>query len=171
MKQKKHVVTTCHGPIAFGPRYKSPWEDVWLQWKGKPGRRRYYSSPTLVCRAELVVDLERNRELLTQQGEMYATDVAHDEAMLDALERAPNAVDDWDPPNVYTRAVGIDRAEAERMLAFLLERRYGVLNPKFDWKRPDVCISPTGFGDYSTTPKPQVVDRTTVTRDNTAASD
>jgi hypothetical protein len=102
---------------------------------------------------------------------MYATDVAHDEAMLDALERAPNAVDDWDPPNVYTRAVGIDRAEAERMLAFLLERRYGVLNPKFDWKRPDVCISPTGFGDYSTTPKPQVVDRTTVTRDNTAASD
>ena len=40
------------------------------------------------------------------------------EAMLAALEVSPHAADDCDPPNVYnTRANGIYRAEAERMLS------------------------------------------------------
>lgn len=148
-RQRKHVIAVCHGPIAFGPHYKSPWEDVWLRWKGKPGRRRYYSAPTLICRAELVADLEWHHRLPKKGAQLQSSDTAHNEAMLQALERSPHVVDDWDPPNVYTRAVGIDRAEAERMLAFLLECRHGVLNPKFEWKKTDFCITPTGFGDYS----------------------
>lgn len=149
--QRKHVIAICYGPIAFGPRYKSPWEDVWLRWKGKPGRRCYYSAPTLVCRAELVADLARHRERRKKRPKSNPTDIAYDEAILQALEDSPYAVDDWDPPNVYTCAIGLDRAEAERMLAFLLEHRYGVMNPKFKWKKKtDFCIMPTGFGDYST---------------------
>jgi hypothetical protein len=69
--------------------------------------------------------------------------------MLHELDRCAHAVDTWDPPNVYTRALGIDRAEAERMLVFLLERRFGVRNPKFERRKTDFCITPTGFGDYS----------------------
>ena len=114
-RQNKRVLAVCYGPIAFGPHYKSPWEDVWLRWKGKPGRRRYYSAPTLICRAELVADLEHHRDRHKKRPELYAGDIAHDEAMLLALERSAHVVDDWDPPNVYTRAVGIDRAEAERI--------------------------------------------------------
>lgn len=155
-RQRKHVMAICYGPIAFGPHYKSPWEDVWLRWKGKPGRRRYYTAPTLICRAELIADLERHRERQKKRPKLYVTDIAHDEAILRALECSPHAVDDWDPPNVCTRAIGIDRAEAERMLAFLLERRYGVLNPKFEWKRTDFCITPTGFGDSSTISETQI---------------
>lgn len=155
-RQRKHVIAVCHGPIAFGPHYKSPWEDVWLRWKGKPGRRRYCSAPTLICRAELVADLERHRERRKSRAKSCAADLAHDEAILHALEASPYVVDDWDPPNVYTRAVGLDRAEAERMLAFLLERRYGVMSPKFEWKKTDFCITPTGFGDYSTIDDPEI---------------
>ena len=70
------------------------------------------------------------------------------EAMLAALEVSPHAADDCDPPNVYTRANGINRAEAERMLAFWLERRRGIKNPKFGWRKTDFCVTPTGFGDY-----------------------
>jgi hypothetical protein len=152
MPQKKRILTICHGPIALGLQYKSPWEDVWLRWKGKPGRRRYSSAPTLVCRAELIADLESDRCLQNKRSAASAGDIEHDKAMLDELECAPYAVDDWDPPNVYTRANGINRAEAERMLAFLLERRYKVLNPKFEWKKKTgFCIMPTGFGDYSIT--------------------
>ncbi len=143
-RQKKCVLAICHGPIAFGRRYKSPWEDVWLQWKGKPGRRSYYSAPTLICRAELVAKLERHRSR-RKYADARKADIAHDEAMLLALDRSPYVVDDWDPPNVYTRALGMDRAEAEGMLTFLLERRYRVRNPKFQWKKADFCITPTGF--------------------------
>lgn len=131
-RQRKRVIAICYGPIAFGPHYKSPWEDVWLRWKGKPGRRCYHSAPTLIWRAELLADVKRHRERQKKRPKWYADDIAHDEAMLYVLEDSPYAVDDWNPPNVYTRAIGMDRAEAERMLAFLLERGYAVLNPKFE---------------------------------------
>lgn len=91
-------------------------------------------------------DLERTRERYRTRPRF--DDIAHDEAMLAALERSPYAADDYDPPNVYTRANGINRAEAERMLAFLLERRHGVKNPRVEWKKTDFCVTPTGFGDY-----------------------
>jgi hypothetical protein len=60
--QRKRIVAVCYGPIAFGPQYRSPWEDVWIRWKAKPGRRLYYAAPTLICRAELLADLKWTRE-------------------------------------------------------------------------------------------------------------
>ena len=144
--QRKRILAICYGPIAFGPHYRSPWEDVWIRWKAKPGRRLYYVAPTLICRAELLADLKRTRERHRKRPRLQ--DITHDEAMLAALDVSPHAADDYDPPNVYTRATGINRAEAERMLAFLLERQYGIKHPKFEWKKTDFCITPTGFGDY-----------------------
>ena len=49
--QRKRIVAICYGPIAFGPQYRSPWEDVWIRWKAKPGRRLYYAAPTLFTNA------------------------------------------------------------------------------------------------------------------------
>lgn len=61
---------------------------------------------------------------------------ARDEArFLGTLERQPVVIDEIDPPNVYSRAEIIDRAEAERMLTFLLEARYRIRQPKFRWAR------------------------------------
>ena len=145
-RRRKRIVAVCYGPIAFGPQYRSPWEDVWIRWKAKPGRRLYYAAPTLICRAELLADLKWTRE--RQRKRPQLADITHDEAMLAALEVSPYAADDCDPPNVYTRANGISRAEAERMLAFLLERRHGIRNPKFHWRKTGFCITPTGFGEY-----------------------
>ena len=144
--QRKCILAICYGPIAFGPQYRSPWEDVWIRWKAKPGRRLYYAAPTLICLAELLADLQRTRE--RHRKRPRPEDIAHDEAMLTALEVSPHAADDYDPPNVYTRAIGINRSEAERMLAFWLGRRHGIKNPKFEWRKTDFCITPTGFGDY-----------------------
>jgi hypothetical protein len=101
--------------------------DVWIRWKAKPGRRLYYAAPTLICRAELLADLKRTRERHRKRPRLE--DIAHDEAMLAALEVSPHAADDYDPPSVYTRAIGINRSETEQMLAFLLERRHGIKNP------------------------------------------
>lgn len=94
----------------------------------------------------LLADLERTRERHRKRPRLE--DITHDEAMLAALEVSPHAADDYDPPNVYTRARSINRAEAERMLAFLLERQHGIKNPKFEWKKTNFCITPTGFGGY-----------------------
>jgi hypothetical protein len=50
--------------------------------------------------------------------------------------------------NIYTKAKGIDRAEAERMLAFWMLKEHGIRNPKFVWNRPEFIVEPMGFGDY-----------------------
>ena len=64
---------------------------------------------------------------------------------------------DYLPPNVPQEEASAElrgvfnapnRAEAERMLAFFLEHRHGIKNPKFGWRKTDFCVTPTGFGDY-----------------------
>jgi hypothetical protein len=147
---KKHICAICHGLIAVGREYKSPWEDVWLRWKGRPGRV-FKAAPCLVCRAELLADLEMARQGHAEHPEFnYDVDIQNYEALLATLEHAPYARDDYEYPNIYTHAFGIDRAEAERMLAWFLEDKYGVKNPKFIWKRPKTVVVPTGFGNYQT---------------------
>jgi hypothetical protein len=79
----------------------------------------------------------------------YRDSIATLKAALSTLEHAPYARDDSEYPNIYTRAMGIDRAEAERMLAWFLEEKYGVKHPKFLWKRPTLVVVPTGFGAYA----------------------
>jgi hypothetical protein len=57
--RKTLVRCRCHGRIAQGPAYKSPWEDVWLRWDSAPGE----VATTLKSRAELLADLKASREL------------------------------------------------------------------------------------------------------------
>lgn len=151
MSKRKHIQAICHGPIAFGQNYKSPWEDVWLRWKGKPGRKRYYLGPTLCCHAELVADLQMDEELQVKHPDCdWSEDIARHRASLALLEHDEFSFDaDGKCPDIYTKAKGINRREAERMLAFMLERRFGIRNPKFDWrKQTSFCVTPTGFGNY-----------------------
>lgn len=178
MAKQKRIRCFCHGPIAAGPQYKSPWEDVWLRWKGKPGRRVYHAAPCLSCSAEIQPELDshqriRDRDekadpvknLVTgldlpevtkeERASWYLEDDARLRTAQKTLETQPYYVD---PPwpgkeakhleQVYTNAKGIDRAEAERMLAFYLAEVFGIKNPKFVWARPEMVIIPTGFGDY-----------------------
>ena len=115
---RKHVRAICYGPIAFGLHLQITMGRRLGPMDGQARRRVYYAAPTLICRAELIADLKRTRKRHRKRPRLE--DITHDEAMLAALEVSPYAADDYDPPNVYTRATGINRAEAERMLAFLL---------------------------------------------------
>lgn len=169
---KKRIRCICHGPIAAGPQYQSPWEDVWLRWKGKPGRKKYYAAPTLVCSAEIPVELEsheqiRNREDVPpiaglefspttkeERASWYREDDERLRAAQEALKTQPYHIDPtWIQgrhlETIYTNAKGIDRAEAERMLTFYLREVFGVKNPKFQWDRPRIIVQPIGFGVYS----------------------
>jgi len=190
MAKQKRIRCFGHGPIFAGPQYKSPWEDVWLRWKGKPGRTVYRAGPCLECSAEIQPDLDIHQQIRDRDDELdevptrdladsnepeviplrraldlpkttkaeraswYLEDDARLRAAQKALETQPYYVD---PPwpgqdehleTVYTNAKGIDRAEAERMLAFYLAEVFGIKVPKFVWRRAKDVIMPVGFGDY-----------------------
>lgn len=146
MPKQKRVICRSHGAIAAGPQYHTHWEDVWLTWKGKPGRRIYRAAPMIATRADLEAELWIDRDVQKKHPEHdYSDDIRLAEELLSKLDAAPFARDNWDCPNVYTNAEAIDRAEAERMLAWFLEDAHGVRNPKFAWKKPEVIVQGISF--------------------------
>lgn len=142
----KRVRCLGHGPIFAGSHYRSGWEDVWLRWKGKPGRTIYRAAPCLISSGDLRGEIESCRWMLERHpgkyDRHYQQDIAANEAILARLTEAPYWADDADCPNVYTRTDYIDRAEAERMIAWFLADRYGVKRPKLDWQRPEIVVIP-----------------------------
>ena len=141
----KTITAICHGALPRWPTAISPWSDVWLRWKGKPRRKVYYAAPCLCGRDNLDFDRMITEKCAKDNPEFdYSEDIAREQAMADALERQPYAFDDHDMPNVYTRAAGIDRAEAERMLRFFLRERHGLKDVKFRWKKPRIHVFPFG---------------------------
>lgn len=175
---RKRVVCTGHGPIFFGPQYRSPWEDVWVRWRrGKPSAGPGHVGPCLQSANELRAEIRMHEDIRNRPDDAdlrikglswssstfaerqgwYRTDDAVAEQVLGELETQPYA-DDGDKwpsakskpslANIYTKANGIDRAEAERMLAYYLEKHYGLRNVRFVWKRPAYCVTPMGFGEY-----------------------
>lgn len=152
MGRTKKIRCRCYGWIATTRSAKSPWEDVWLRWKGKPGRRTYTAAITLKCRAEVLVDQQYGRELQAEDPDsgFWPTNVAETERMLAALAKETYIVGpDADPTYIYTSANGIDRAEAERMLAFFFRQRHGIGSPQFKWNRLKAgpAVIPLGFGN------------------------
>jgi hypothetical protein len=149
---RKHVRCFCHGAIAVDPSYLSPWEDVWLRWKGKPGRKVYHASPCLMCAAELVQDISLHAKIREEENEpdWYRREDAASQTMLTGLETQELvAHGEGAGLDIVTKAKGFDRKHAERMLAWWLEQEHGIKNPKFIWDRPEFVIQPQGFGDYS----------------------
>ena len=107
--------------------------------------------PCLECIDEVIFDLQMYRELQEKHPDLdYKWDIDYGEAILEELETNDYYCEmDSGCPSVVTKAKGIDRAEAERMLTFLLKKRFGIINPKFLWKKQDLCVTPMGFGNYA----------------------
>lgn len=169
MSSRKHIRCFADYPFAQYPDTKVPWDDVYLTWKGKPGRKTYRASPCLECDAEVKMDLKMHEEIRNREGEWNA---------LDSLRTAPRATKEerqsWYREDdavymqvlkdletsefaesgkgaglcIYTKSVGINKREAERMMAWWLEKHYGIRNPKFVWNKPKTIITPMGFGSY-----------------------
>lgn len=171
---RKRIRCFSNFPLGQYPDAKIPWEDVYLRWKGKPGRKRYYSGPCLECKAEVLQDLKMHEDIRNRPdtGEVNELDpilrparvatweerqtwYREDDALyarvlqeLETQEFAHYGNDERGALTIVTSAKGIDKREAERMLAWYLEKVHGIRNPKFCWTRPKFVITPVGFGSY-----------------------
>ena len=146
MPKQKRVRCFGHGLLHMGPHYHTPWEDVWLRWKGSD-RKVYRAAPCLISANDVRGTLEASQQMLileptSKYREYYEEDIKKAQEMLAYLEEHPYHVKVDGFPDVTTRAPLIDRAEAECMLRHLLEVRYGVTNPKFVWEKPDRTFGP-----------------------------
>lgn len=170
---RKRVICFAGWPFGQYPHAKVPWDDVYLRWKGKPGRRIYHAAPCLECVAEIHAELQMHEDIRNREDEDYLAAVDsmfrrthraskeerqtwyRDEdakyqrllAELDTQEYA--CYGEGAGLHIVTKANGIDRWEAERMLAWWLKTAENIRNAKFVWDAPDYVITPTGFGNYS----------------------
>lgn len=168
---RKRILCFADYPFAQYPEAKVPWDDVYLRWKGKPGRRVYRASPCLQCDAEVKMDLKIHEDIRNREDEgpiveyikgyvpkrttkeerqsWYRDEDAIYERVLKDLETSDYAESGAGAGlNLYTKAAGINKREAERMLAWWLNKTHGIRNPKFVWIRPKFIITPMGFGHY-----------------------
>jgi hypothetical protein len=144
MKKPKKITVACTGPIAVSPKYESPWEDVWLSWKAKPGRKKYYLAPCLQGRIDAVQEHEINLECKEKYPEDdWDKEIENSKAVLEAMSLGKIYVADpeSDMPAIYTPKDFIDRAEAEKMIVHLMGL-HGVKNIKCVWKKPEFIIIP-----------------------------
>lgn len=137
---RKRIIVRGHGVWNAGPHESTTWDDVWLRWAGKPGRKTYRAAPCLMSYADLVSEIEFTRgmfEFAPDDAETWQEELDHLLAIKDHLEREPYYTEMRTRfPNTYTRVATIDRAEAERMLTHMLRVRYGVVGDlKFDWRK------------------------------------
>lgn len=146
MSKRKRVRVTCHSPFAVYPEAEEPWTDVWLAWKERPGRACRRAGPTLCGRSNLEWDMEATASCIEKHGpEGFDEDRDYERRILAAIEADGIAtLDTENCPNIYTSRPYIDRAEAERMLAWWLARSHGIHNPRFDWRRPSVFVQSVG---------------------------
>lgn len=134
----KKITVKCYGPIAVGREHRSSWEDVWLSWTGKPGRKKYYLGPTLVSRTALEQDHQINIKC------RFNDEIVRTSEVLKQV-LAGNSWVDWSNPNIptiYSPKEWIDRDEAERMIGELM-LHHGFTSIRCKWKRPKMIIIPT----------------------------
>jgi hypothetical protein len=143
---RKHIQLRCHGPVAVSRRNESPWEDVWLRWRDRPGRPRRLG-PVLIGRLDLEEDIEFTKSLIesypdTQEfrDELVEKELALREVQTGAFAVSGSAKDGSFA--LYTPAEWITQREAERMIGWYLATHHGIKNPKFKWRRPKYVIIP-----------------------------
>ncbi|MBN1569114.1 MAG: hypothetical protein JXA73_14790 [Acidobacteria bacterium] len=141
----KKIRVSCYGPIAVSRRYRSPWEDVFLSWTGKPGRRKYHLMLSLISRKVAERDHQEDTMSPVQSHDAKSSDLMRQsgpdiEAIaLGKIHVIMNGSDNL--PDVYTPKEYIDRAEAERMIAVVM-RLHGFDSIRCKWKRPKFIITP-----------------------------
>ena len=144
----KRITVTCYGPIAHDPRNESPWEDVWIRWRNRPGRP-VYEGPVLCTAAGLESDISINRECAKTHPELeWDAEYAELQTHLATVQADGYAHSDggrYNTPEIWTLRGSIDRGEAERMLAWHLLKRHGIRQPNFKWRRPRYFIGPIGI--------------------------
>lgn len=144
---KKKITIRCYGPVAVGKQYESPWEDVWIYWKGKPGKKKYCIALCLHSKTSLEKDHEINLELEKDHPGEWKDEIQQTEKALETINKGEYYIDDLkddlggEIPNIYSPKEWLNREEAERMLSFILKLK-GINNPKFIWRKPKIIVIP-----------------------------
>lgn len=140
----KKITVASYGPIAVSSKYESPWEDVYLSWTAKPGRKKYRIAPCLCSKSEAEREHRINLKCRAENPEMdWSDDINHSTLALEAIALKGIYIDgpDSDIPNVYSPAEFIDRIEAERMIAEVM-KLHGFNSIRCKWKRPKIVVIP-----------------------------
>ena len=142
----------CYGPISCGYQYKSPWEDVWIEYFS--GKRRLKSEgPCIIGAWDIQNQINMQEDLIKEnpgwrdeyiknlyrvkdefsQGNMFA--------LLDVEMKTGT-------PDIFVNQELIDRKSAEEAVKWYLIKK-GVLKsePRFRWKKPDrdFIITPVSY--------------------------
>lgn len=119
------------------------WADVWLRYKGKPGRKVYWLSPCLEAAADIDRELEIYAECAREYPDSdYSEEIRHIEEIREKLKQADFVISgEGACLSVYTSKDMIDRAEAERMLRWLLAEN-GIRRTKLQWNKPKIYCWP-----------------------------
>lgn len=147
------VNVLCTGPIAISRKYCCTWDDVWINWNVKPGRKnKKYLAPTLMSRTDIERDLENHKKEFEELKEKESddivfieTEIEYDKEILQELDKGNIFIQkDMDDliPDVVSPKEYINKDEAERMLTKLLEEWFGLKNIRFKWKRPKLVVTP-----------------------------
>jgi len=144
MRKGKKINVNCFGPIAVSKKYSSPWEDVWLSWTGKPGRKKYRLAPCLCGKLEAEQELELTLECKEKYPEIdWDEDIQKSELALMEISNGNIYVEDPKDKitNIYTPKDCIDREEAEKMIRILMES-HGFDLIRLKWNRPKLIVIP-----------------------------
>lgn len=140
----KKITVKCYGPIGHNKTYQSPWEDVWLSWTGKPGRKKYYLAPTLCSKTSTIYDQEINIECKKRNPNIdFDDDIKETQKAIDSINNGIIYIDNPKSklPNISSPKDYIDRAEAERMIAEVM-KLHGYDSIICKWRRPKFVIIP-----------------------------
>lgn len=149
----KLVKCKGHGPLQnWGwPDLLVGWEDVWISWSCKPGRKTAYRGPTLIGMVDLKSEIYFHGELVKEYPEepSYQEDL---DSLLSAKEQLlagkPFVVEGGNKncDSIYTAKDWINRAEAEKMLAYYLRETEGMKDVRFKWVRAKRLVMPMSVG-------------------------
>ena len=137
----KQIKVRCYGPITVDPDYPSLWEDVYLSWTQKPGRKRMEIAPCLVSKTDLISDLLTHKNMQEDGAADFSEDIERLEKALSTIENGHYYIYDKDNPltDMCTPKEYIDKKEAEKMIRLIMIE-YGYDNVKLKWERPKMVI-------------------------------
>jgi len=149
-KGKKTIRIRTLSPHAVYRDYRSPWDDVWIDFKMR--RRRVHFGPCIESSGNLMVAIdcaERSLEVM-RELDHRASSIAEQEEYVDELRAIARHFADGgeffvhdvhEPgcPDIYVRGEYLTRERIERALElFLRERGYLKGTVRFNWVRPSI---------------------------------
>lgn len=150
---KKTIKMICFGPIAVGPQYESPWEDVWIEYHlGK--KKVVKEGPCIIgtydLQSEINIQNKLSDSLPSEWRDKHIDDLLRIKSEFSRGNKF--ALQDLemksDVPNIYVNTEWVTQKTAEEAIEWYLKKK-GVLKGKarFNWRKPkDLVVTPTSIG-------------------------